>query len=158
MKILITGGNHAKTLKLLKAFPDHFVVWADYGEVPSIATESYTFASLGKLNESSIAHILLNYCITESIDAVIPLRKAEIEAISKSAVLFGEYGIDVLLPAFEQIHTHLTDAVAGKELAVFIKGNCIFTTTGQLPKDMPADLNGVFSFHDDFQNLQLFTI
>ncbi len=82
----------------MKAFPTHFVLLADYGDVPGIVSEHYAFSSLGILNKDSIAHILLNFCITESIDSIIPLHSFEVEPIAKSAVLFGEYGIDVLTP------------------------------------------------------------
>ena len=157
MKILITGGNNAKALKLLKAFPDHFVLLADYAEVPSIATEKYTFVSLGKLNKDSIAHILLNFCITESVDCIIPLNDFEVESIAKSSVLFGEYGIQVLLPDANKIERYIqTGNLTYQDFAVFIKGECIFSTSQNLPEKPSPDLNGVFGFNDE--DFKLFTI
>ncbi|MCZ4244326.1 hypothetical protein [Pedobacter punctiformis] len=159
MKILITGGNNAKTLKLLKAFPGHFMLLADYGDVPGILTEHYGFASLGVLNKDSIAHILLNFCITESIDSIIPLHDYEIEPLAKSAVLFGEYGIQVLLPSLEKLgdYNH-AEKVKYTDFAVFINGELIFTTNETLPANQEADLNGVFGFNSDTTNFKLFTI
>ncbi|RZL34865.1 MAG: hypothetical protein EOP00_30825, partial [Pedobacter sp.] len=147
MKILITGGNNAKTMKLLKAFPGHFILLGDYGDVPAIFTESYAFSSLGKLNKDSIAHILLNFCITESIDSIIPLHHFEVEPIAKSAVLFGEYGIDVLLPHFDQLNKYIdNEQTAAADLNVFVNGKCIFSTTEKKPeaKEFENELNGVF--------------
>ncbi len=159
LKILITGGNNAKTLKLLKAFPGHFVLLADYGDVPGILTENYGFASLGAVNKDSIAHILLNFCITESIDSIIPLHDYEIEPLAKSAVLFNEYGIQVLLPSLEKVGDYInTDAVKYNDFAVFIHGELIFTTNKIMPDNIEVDLNGIFGFNDDTTNFKLFTI
>jgi len=157
LKILITGGNNSKALKLLKAFPNHFVLLADYGEMPSVITEKYAFASLGKLNEDSIAHILLNFCITESIDCIIPLHNFEVQPISKSSVLFGEYGIQVLLPEADRIEKYIkTENDLQSDFAVFIGGECIFSTNQSFPKAEYKELNGVFGF--DNQCFNLFTV
>lgn len=159
MKILITGGNNARALKLLKAFPKHFILFADYGEVPAVTTDYYAFASLGTLNKESIAHILLNFCITESIDCIIPLHDFEVEPLAKSAVLFKEYGIEVLLPSQKNLTTYLSQQkVNYNNIMVFIKGDCIFTNTESLPLNKPVNLNGVFSFDQDGLELKLFTI
>ncbi|RNL55687.1 ATP-grasp domain-containing protein [Pedobacter jejuensis] len=145
-------------MKLLKAFPSHFVLLADYGDVPGIITENYAFTSLGKLNHDSIAHILLNFCITESIDTIIPLHSFEIEPIAKSAVLFSEYGIEVLLPHFELLNQYI-DAEQNKnsELYIFVKGECVFSTNKDVPQNSATGLNGVFTL-DNLLNYKLFTI
>ncbi|TFB31446.1 ATP-grasp domain-containing protein [Pedobacter alluvionis] len=159
MKILITGGNNAKALKLMKAFPSHFVLLADYGDVPAIVTENYAFSSLGLLNKDSIAHILLNFCITEAIDCIIPLHEYEVLPLAKSAVLFGEYGIQVLLPNADVIADYLTaEKITRQNFAVFIHGDRIFSTEEELvPKNGSSNLNGVFGFNNA-DDLKLFTI
>ncbi|MFC4211164.1 hypothetical protein ACFOWA_08235 [Pedobacter lithocola] len=158
MKILITGGNNAKTIKLLKAFPNHFVLLADYGDVPGITTENYAFTSLGTLNADSIAHILLNFCITESIDTIIPLHSFEIEPLAKSAVLFSEYGIEVLLPNLDLIDQYVaTEQSANPELNIFVKGVCVFSTSNNIPQNFLEELNGAFTL-DKSSNYKLFTI
>ena len=103
MRILITGGKSAAALKLLKAFADDNVVLADYGEMPSIVTAQYHFISLGERNDDIIAHNLLNHCLDEAADAVLPLHDFELEEIAKSAVLFEEFHIKVLMPDTDQI-------------------------------------------------------
>lgn len=159
MKILITGGNNAKALKLMKAFPSHFVLLADYGEVPGIITEHYAFATLGGLNKDSIAHILLNFCITEGIDCIIPLHDYEVEPLAKSAVLFGEYGIQVLLPDADVVASYLAvEKTVYQNFAVFIQGDCIFTSGDHaLPENLTSKLNGVFAYNDA-TDLKLFTL
>jgi hypothetical protein len=159
LKILITGGNNAKALKLMKAFPRHFVLLADYGDVPGIVTENYAFSSLGALNKDSIAHILLNFCITEAIDCIIPLHDYELEPLAKSAVLFGEYGIEVLLPNADVIADYITEEkIAYQNFAVFIHGDRIFSTEeGSLSASVSPKLNGVFGYNDA-DDLKLFTI
>ncbi|ARS38950.1 hypothetical protein CA265_04350 [Sphingobacteriaceae bacterium GW460-11-11-14-LB5] len=159
MKILITGGNNARALKLMKAFPSHFVLLADYGDVPGIVTENYAFSSLGLLNKDSIAHILLNFCITEAIDCIIPLHDYELEPLAKSAVLFGEYGIQVLLPNADVIADYITEEkVAYQNFAVFIHGDRIFSTDEHvIHANVSPELNGVFGYNNA-DDLKLFTI
>ena len=108
MKILITGGKSAQSLKLIKTFADDNIVLADYGDVPSFPSARYYFISLGQRNDEIIAHNLLNYCLNEGVDAVLPLHEFEVNEISKSQVLFEEFNIQVLLPKEDQI-IHLTN-------------------------------------------------
>lgn len=158
MKILITGGNNAKALKLLKAFPNHFVLLADYGDVPEMSTEHYAFKTLGAFNKDSIAHILLNFCITESIDAIIPLNNLEVEPIAKSAVLFNEYGIEVLTPDADSINIYLTeDRISYQNFAVFINGECIFASGQEIFTKRDDSFNGVFGYNSADDDLKLFT-
>jgi hypothetical protein len=159
LKILITGGNNAKALKLMKAFPSHFVLLADYGDVPGIITEKYAFSSLGLLNKDSIAHILLNFCITEAIDCIIPLHDYEIEPLAKSAVLFGEYGIQVLLPDADIITNYINKEKAiFRHFAVFIHGDHIFSSEENADmKKLSPSFNGVFGYNNT-DDLKLFTI
>ncbi|WP_316738972.1 hypothetical protein [Pedobacter aquatilis] len=159
MKILITGGNNAKALKLLKAFPNHFVLLADYGDVPGLTTENYAFKSLGAPNKDSIAHILLNFCITESIDAVIPLNEYEVEPLAKSAVLFNEYGIEVLTPHADSLLEYLiNDARQFQSFAVFIKGECIFASGQEIFIKREENLSGIFGYNTPDDDLKLFTL
>ncbi|MBB6238200.1 hypothetical protein HDC90_002829 [Pedobacter sp. AK013] len=159
MKILITGGNNAKALKLMKAFPSHFVLLADYGDVPGIITEKYAFSSLGLLNKDSIAHLLLNFCITEGIDCIIPLHDYEVEPLAKSAVLFGEYGIQVLLPNADVIADYLPrEKQSFQNFAVYIHGDCIYSSgENTVPQKLSSSFNGVFGFNNA-NELKLFTI
>jgi len=159
LKILITGGNHSKALKLMKAFPTHFVLLADYGDVPGMVTENYAFSSLGLLNKDSIAHILLNFCITEGIDSIIPLHQFEVEPIAKSAVLFGEYGIQVLLPDASLIAGYIAnEQTTFQNFAVFVKGECIFASGKEIFVSTDEKLNGVFGYNVADDELKLFTI
>lgn len=107
MKILITGGKSAQSLKLVKTFADDNIVLADYGDMPSIPSARYYFISLGERNDEIIAHNLLNHCLNEGVDAVLPLHEFEIADIAKSKVLFEEFNIQVLMPENDQI-IHLT--------------------------------------------------
>ena len=159
MKILITGGNNAKALKLMKAFPNHFILLADYGEVPHIIADKYAFASLGVLNKDSIAHILLNFCITESIDSIIPLHHYEVEPLAKSAVLFAEYGIQLLAPQAEVVDSYLkNETETFQNFAVFVKGECIFASGGEIFIKQNDEISGVFGYHLPDDDLRLFTI
>lgn len=141
----------------MKAFPSHFVLLADYGDVAGIITEKYAFTSLGVLNKESIAHILLNFCITESIDCIIPLYDFELEPLAKSAVLFDEYGIQVLLPEASILQHYVAEKASYQNFAIFINGECIFSTEENFQKQFPQ-LNGVFGYNEVTSDLKLFTI
>ena len=143
----------------MKAFPSHFVLLADYGDVPGIITEKYAFSSLGLLNKDSIAHILLNFCITEAIDCIIPLHDFEIEPLAKSAVLFGEYGIQVLLPDADVIADYIAeDKQSFQNFAVYIHGDCIYSSEeNTVSQKFSSSFNGVFGYNHA-NDLKLFTI
>lgn len=143
----------------MKAFPNHFVLLADYGEVAAIATEKYAFTSLGVLNQDSIAHILLNFCITEGVDCIIPLHQYEVEPIAKSAVLFSEYGIQVLLPEASSIAGYLNhEPNTFQNFAVFVGGECVFANGKEIFVRTEEKLNGVFGYNVADDELKLFTI
>lgn len=103
MKILITGGRSVQALKLVAIYEGDSIVLADYGEVPLFPSAKYHFISLGERNDDIIAHNLLNYCLNEGADAILPLHVFEIEEIAKSAVLFEEFNINVLMPDESQV-------------------------------------------------------
>ncbi len=103
MKILITGGRSARALKIIKNYADDAIVLADYGDMPSFPSAQYRFISLGERNDDIIAHNLLNYCLNEGVDAILPLHDFEIEEIAKSTVLFEEFNVRVLMPAREEV-------------------------------------------------------
>ena len=130
MKILLTGSKSAVALKLLKAFTNDTVVLADYGEVPSFVSKDYQFISLGIKNEDVLAHTLLNNCLNEGVDAILPLHSFEVEALAKAQVLFEEFNISLLLPNALELSTYFeTEENTKKEdWAIFKDGNMIFST------------------------------
>jgi len=143
----------------MKAFPTHFVLLADYGDVPAIVTENYAFATLGALNKDSIAHILLNFCITEAIDCIIPLHDYEIEPLAKSAVLFGEYGIQVLTPPADSLAKyHNEDKTTFQNFTISINGESVFASGGEIFVKQDEEINGVFGYNQPSDNLKIYTI
>ncbi len=165
MKVLITGGKSALALKMLKAFAQHQVVLADYGEMPNFSATAYKFISLGKKNEDTIAHNLLNTCLDEQADMVLPLHKFEIEAIAKADVLFNEFNIEVLLCKHDDLNTYFDQQtlVKSQNWVLFRKGEVFFATFANeelavFGKRM--QLNGAYYFKNDstVANLTLITI
>lgn len=160
MKIIITGGKSAKSLKLLKAFEKEQVVLADYGEMPSFSSPQYTFFSLGERNDEIIAHNLLNTCLDEEADTLLPLYDFEVEAIAKSILLFKEYDINVLLPEALILSDYFKVPIpAPQGWAIFDKGRLLYSSLPLQPADT-AQLNGVFNFArvDDLTFTSLYTI
>jgi len=157
LKILITGGNSSTALKLLKAFKDDEVILADYGDVPSFSSPKYQFKTLGIKNEDTIAHTLLNNCLDESVDVILPLHNFEIEAVAKAEILFNEFNIEVLLPKTDDLHQYLNGSKTD-EWVVFKNGEVIFITNADesiIAYGNAKQLNGVFYFNGDDENLVL---
>ncbi|QNK63285.1 hypothetical protein H7F33_01850 [Pedobacter sp. PAMC26386] len=164
MRTLITGGKSAQALKILKAFTEDQVLLGDYGEMPSYASAQYQFVSLGERNDETIAHTLLNACLDQQADRLLPLYQFELEAVMRSAILFEEFKIHVLLPDLQHFPLYLAETVSDKQnWAVFDQGALLYATN---PSDNLAvlgrekALNGVFYMNGD-ENEQaqaLFTI
>lgn len=162
MKTLITGGKSAQALKLLKAFNGQQVLLADYGELPTITSSQYHFISLGERNDDIIAHNLLNSCLDHSVERLLPLYSFELEAVVKSAVLFEEFNISVLLPDISTFHLYpLQGALNTQCWAVYEDGELIFAAPGnhKLPQCV-SGLNGVFYLDESVEGFNpiLFTI
>ena len=162
MKTLITGGKSAQSLKLLKAFSGDQVFLGDYGEAPSFSSPQYQFITLGALNKDIIAHNLLNTCLDLGADRLLPLYDFEVEAVAKSAVLFEEYNVHILLPHLDIVDRYpLSGAINKQNWALYDKGELIYAAIPQ-PALVTAgkDLNGVFYMEEtgDMFNPVLFTI
>ncbi|MBC7416678.1 MAG: hypothetical protein H7325_00800 [Pedobacter sp.] len=159
MNILITGGKNAKVFKLLKAFDHDFVVFGDYDEVPAISTPSYCFANLGKKNEQSVAHVLLNFCLSESIEILIPTHSFEVEQMAKAIQLFAEYNIKVLLPSMDQLHDYLKETKPiNPSLIILNKGESLFSSAENRLDLVSDDLSGVFEVDSETGKMKLFLV
>jgi len=153
LKTLITGGKSAQALKLLKAFSGDQVILGDYGDMPSFVSSQYQLMDLGPRNDDTIAHNLLNACLDQEADRLLPIYSFELEAVSKSAVLFEEFNIHVLLPDTATFPVYF-DAPAGdkKNWAVFDKGQLVYSTlldTELLKGGEEKNLNGAFYITED---------
>ncbi|MGF1926133.1 MAG: hypothetical protein ACQUHE_18315 [Bacteroidia bacterium] len=164
MKILITGGKSALALRLLKAFTQDQVVFADYGEMPSFSSSTYSFISLGEKNVDTIAHTLLNHCLNVAVDFFLPLHSFEIIPVAKAEVLFREFGIELLLPSLASLTPYGTFAPSPSFInwVVFKNGISIYSSLmsnalHELPET--SSLNGVYYVDgNDVANLKLITI
>ena len=163
MKILITAGKSALALKMLRAFGQHEVILADYGEMPNFSSASYTFISLGVKNEDTIAHTLLNNCLDQGIDMILPLQQFEIMQMAKAQILFGEFNIEVLLPVDMALYSDQHLLQKYKDWTVFNKGKVLFSTVDSEELSsfgQEACLSGAFYFNVEHAvaNLKLITI
>ena len=161
MKILITGGTSATALKILKAFSTYEVILGDYGEVPSFSSTAYNLISLGDRNDDTIAHSLLNNCLDLGADFILPLSGFEVEAVAKAAVLFNEFGINILLPSRANLDQYFNPGENNKstDWLVFVDGEIIFTTVQNdilITQGRKEKLSGAYYF--DGVDLKLITI
>lgn len=163
MKTLITGGKSASALKLLKAFANHHILLADYGDMPAFSSAAYQMHSLGIRNDDTTAHTLLNNCLDENIELLLPIHDFEIEAVAKSMVLFQEFGIRVLLPEPADLPKYLNTTKQSGDWALYQEGQLQFpenASEAQKELGIKEKLNGVFYTVDSPEGLKpvLFTI
>jgi hypothetical protein len=165
LKILITGGKSATTLKLLKAFEGNEIVLADYGEIPAFTSANYKFITLGEVNDA-IAHNILNICLDYGIDMILPVHEFEINPIAKSKVLFQEFNIQVLLPEVTHVLKYFypqQDITLGLKWYCFVEGELTFPAAASahvLEIGKEKQLHGVYYIPEDLEGLTaiLFTI
>lgn len=158
MKILITAGNHAKVLSLKSFFPDAYIVFADYGDVPRLKTSSYELQSIGASQESSAAHLLLAFCLSHEITQLIPVYKFEILALKKSLLLFQEYQIEVLLPEQELPFFSANFLQKQDQIGVCLNGKALGTTASAFSSTAASFKNGVFVKRAAENGVELFSI
>ncbi|MCJ0743576.1 hypothetical protein [Pedobacter montanisoli] len=159
-KILITAATTATAIKIKKAFAGFELILADYGEVPQLQTENYSFLSLGNQNKESAAHILLTSCLDHNVDMILPLYRFEIEAVSKAVTLFTEYGIKVLLPRTDLLPQYdvQTDL---KNWIILENGNILYQSFPEHIRNEEAanlKLNGAFYIEPQTEKLGLISI
>mgnify|MGYP003296302268 CR=1 FL=1 len=133
MSVLITAASHAEAYKLERILQLPEVIFADYQELPHLASSGRKFIKIPAGNSASYAHEILDLALNRGIDRIFPLYADEILPLAESRQLFQEYGISVIVPsvlwikAQEQVpHTqtaHLLIMEMGKSIA------------GNLPKD-----------------------
>jgi hypothetical protein len=153
LRTLITGGKSAQALKLLKAFSGDQVILGDYGDMPAFVSAQYQQADLGPRNDDTIAHNLLNACLDQEADRLLPIYDFELEAVIKSAVLFEEFNIHVLLPDSAGFPVYFTAPPGDKKnWAVFDQGQLVFSTlldSDLLKGGEKLNLNGAFYITED---------
>lgn len=154
MRILITGGKTATALKLAKAFGGEEVFLGDYGDMPNMNINAYSFVELEVWNTEVLAHNLLTKCLDDGVDILLPLYEAEIIALSKSLVLFEEFNVKILLPENPQLNK-------GKYLhwAVFDNGKLLYTSAENgIENDKKHKLDGAYYMDDEAQEFSLISI
>ncbi|PST82105.1 hypothetical protein C7T94_14970 [Pedobacter yulinensis] len=144
----------------MKAFAGHHLILGGYGEMPSLQTPEYRFVSLGAYLPAALAHQLLQACLDQGADAILPLLAEEVRALAESAVLFAEFGIRVLLPA-DAIHWLAPATPAAERWSVWLEGKPVAAfpplTGAEESAGRSAALQGAF-VSDQNGHFQLFTV
>ena len=126
----------------------HQIILADYGEVPQFNAANYKILSFGLKNEDTLAHTMLNFCLNENVEAILPLHSFEITALAKASVLFNEFNIEVLLPPTALISAYFTNN-KNNNWAAFMAGSLIFSTQQHqsiITEGIKCNLSGVYYF------------
>lgn len=161
MKILITGGNFATALKLTKAFTNHSILLADYGVVPDFGYGNIQLKTMGVLQNDSLVHHLLSFCLDHEIDLLLPLYPNEIEELHKSINLFNEFNIQLLIPN-DQLSTYISTVKMPNQTDWFVhlNGKIVFASNKLLIANQVSQdigVNGVF-YLDEMNKPMLITV
>lgn len=140
MKILITTKSHPASYQLAFLLKNENLCFGeDFKDFPDCKSNSF-------------AHQLLAFCLDEQIEMVFPLYIQELEPLSKSVVLFEEYGIELMLNVPQEHKTSAFD----KEVSSYAE-----LSTGLIALGYPqnsiaiADANGggaFISLDDEVKN------
>lgn len=97
MRILITTKSHPASYQLAFLLKNENLCFGeDFKDFPDCKSNSF-------------AHQLLAFCLDEQIEMVFPLYIQELEPLSKSVVLFEEYGIELMLNVPQEHKTNAFD-------------------------------------------------
>lgn len=94
-KLLLTGAVSAAAHKVKSVLKDKEVLMGDFMPLPPIP------GLLALPSPLSVAYIheLLQLCLAEGVDELVPIRFAELKALLSAKALFAEYGIQLYVPA-----------------------------------------------------------
>lgn len=160
MKTLITGGKSAQALKVSKAFAADNLILADYGSIPAFTSAKYQLISLGERNDTVIAHNLLTHCLDLQVDCLVPLYDFESDPLLRSALLFEEFNIRILLPERTVSGEYLKPGgvVHAIAWAVFNESKLVYSSDPELNSSferlgVERALNGVFQVENQDDSL-----
>ncbi len=96
VSILITAAltSVASKLKNQLAKPD--IILGDYLEIPSFMLTAGNLIKLPNPSSAAYQHEMLTLCLDAGIDKLIALRPEEQAALAEAALLFKEYGIEII--------------------------------------------------------------
>jgi len=153
---MISGGNSAFAMKLMAKLAPHRVILADYGEMPAFSTNAYRFKSLGSQQDGAYAHRLLQACLDEEADLLIPLHAFEIRPLAASALLFNEYAVRLALPGADNLPEYFNSeksAPAGEDWLLLLHGRPVFSSRSDWPIPLAQVDDGVFSLDENSGNV-----
>ena len=112
--------------------------------LPEVLLRSGNYVRLPHVDTSAFTHEMLKVCLDHGVTHLVPLGISELRPLLEAKILFGEYGVSVLLPdsrVFDEL-THFENPPAQLPLVVLEDGKPI----DQLEPEEIADasLSGVY--------------
>lgn len=145
MNILITAASTAQAHKLSRFLnTEKNIFLGDSVDLPVIGFEGITFVKIPPATSASFSHLLLAKCLDLKIEAIYPLKKAEVLALAEARLLFDEYGIKVMVPDRRTVENYFSIKI--------IKGEIIKKDVEGADPD-----RGVFVIDPETNTLKLFT-
>ncbi len=145
-KILITAANNALAYEL---------AWLLKNQQIELADLDHQKYKIPNSVSASFAHELLSFCLDNHIQTVFPLNFKEIEPLSKSKVLFGEFGINLMIPDLEtSVKLHENNFKSPEKTQYFAVENLAGFSKAVLQAGYPKE-KVVFGRYDHFGDLKI---
>ena len=107
MSILITAAATAYAYQIERLLSQTGeLVFGDSGELPAVLLKSRKFMMIPDAKSPSFTHEFLKACLDQNVEMVLPLRRAELKALSEARTLFEEYGIRLIVPALPALEKY----------------------------------------------------
>lgn len=143
-KILLTCASRSFSMRVAQLLSPHFgVILATSDEVPTILKGRYH--KIPKGVNPTYAHEVLKTALDLGCDYVLPLAIDEIATLSRSLILFEEYGIQVLCPGIKDLESLsvLDNPAKELKLSLFVGGYDVLSDRTE-----SVDFNGLGMLSD----------
>ena len=118
-KIIITYGTRPLAQRVAQAIGEQLQVqFATSEQVPSILQAKYL--QIPTAANPTFAHELLKGCLDQQANYLLPLGFREMESLAEAALLFEEYGIQLLSPTLDELKALFVLPNPAKEVEIQI--------------------------------------
>lgn len=153
--MLITQGTRLFAQRLARQLSGkHRVLFGATDEMPEVLLRSGNYVRIPHADVPAFAHEMLKVCLDSGVERLIPLGKQELQPLLEAKVLFGEYGVRILLPEKEVFDTLVCFENPPVQLPVLVleNGQSINQAT---PEKMNPALSGTFILADSGDEVAL---
>ncbi|MVZ62449.1 hypothetical protein [Sphingobacterium humi] len=153
-KIIITYGTRPLAQRVAQAIGEQLQVqFATSEQVPSILQAKYL--QIPTAANPTFAHELLKCCLDQQANYLLPLGFREMESLAEAALLFEEYGIQLLSPTLDELKALfvLPNPAKEVEIQIIALGKNLLNQ-----QDVAYPGSGLLAFSDEGEEFALCTV